>query len=145
LSATPDNVIPLAALTHSDDQPLVAPGTYAAIYVGHYCAVVFKNAATKVCLRMRLVEHADVVLERWYRVSDYAGGRIKANRSSDIVRELRDVLGRAVRHDRIPITALRGIYVFVDVRTVTVDRDQREITENNRYSVISRLIRKMDP
>ncbi len=145
-SVSAENIIQFPAQRAvSDDQPLMPPGEYLAVYESHYGAVVFQNKAPKVCIRMKLAEHPDVILERWYRVRDFRRGRIVANRSSDIVRELRDVLGRGVRYDRIPIGLLKGLYVRVEVRTVTQNYDQEEHSPNNQYSSICRLVAKVEP
>lgn len=124
-----------------DEPALVAPGEYSAVYVRHKAGVVFRTPKLRV--DFRLVEHPDIVLQRWYRIEDFRGGRIRAGRHSDAVREISAVLGRRVRHDRIPVSALADIAVGVVVTTVTKDSSQRAIAAVNRYSVIARLLERV--
>ena len=137
LSAVGDIV---ALPVSGDDLVRVTPGEYAASYVRHAGVTVFTSP--KVRVDLRLLTHPDLILSRWYRVTDYRGGRIRAGRHSDIVRELSAVLGRRVRHDRISVTALEGVVVNVEVCDVIQDRKQRKLAEVNRYSVVSRLLRQ---
>jgi hypothetical protein len=136
------NIISLRALA-DDDLPIVAPGNYLATYVRHHGTVVFASA--KVRIDMRLVEHPEIMLSRWYRVSDYRGGRVRSGRHSDIVRELSAVLARRVRADRLPIDLLKNIFVRVAVRTVSTDHKQQLLDVVNRYSSIARLIEQVEP
>jgi hypothetical protein len=101
---------------------------------------VFHGKALKVQVDFRLIEHAQIVLPRYFPVTGYVGGRIRAGRHSDIVRELSVVLGRRVRADRIPISDLSGLLLDVLVRDVVTDHRQRPLAPVNRYSVIERLV-----
>jgi hypothetical protein len=136
------NVVPIRELA-DEDLRLVTPGEYQATYVRHVGTVVF--GCPKVRVDLRLIVHPDIVLSRWYRVSDYRGNRVKASRHSDIVREVSAVLGRRERCDRIPVTALQGLLVQVLVSTVAKDHRQKRIAEVNRYSSIERIIKRVDP
>jgi hypothetical protein len=131
-----ENVIPLAV--PDEDIVRLTPGEYAAVYVRSSGMTVFKSA--KVRVDFHLLDHPELILSRWYRVKDYRGGRIKAGRHSDIVRELSAVFGRRVRYDRISVGALENMVVRVEVRDVIEDRKQDKLAEVNRYSVISRLV-----
>lgn len=122
-----------------DELVLVAPGEYLARYVRHRGLVIFRT--TKLRVDFRLLDYPQpVILARWYRVIDFRGGRIRAARSSDLVRELQGVLDRRVRPDRVPIAALADHDVNVEVRTVTTDRRQNTLKEINFYSVIERVL-----
>jgi hypothetical protein len=131
-----NNVITLPV--PEDDLVRVRPGEYMAIYVRHAGLVVFRTE--KVRVDFRLAVHPDLILSRWYRVLSWRGGRVRAGRHSDIVRELSAVLNHRVRHDRIPVSALENVYVQVKVRDVVTDRKQDGLADVNRYSVISRLL-----
>jgi len=131
-----ENVVVLPV--QETDLVRVAPGEYPVIYVRHVGCTVFRTL--KVCVDFRLLEHPDLILSRWYRVKDLRGGRIRASRHSDIVRELSGVLGRRLRHDRIPVSALEQIIVRAEVRDVVTDRKQDRLAPVNVYSVISRLV-----
>ena len=123
----------------ADDLVLVAPGDYSALYVRHAGTLIFRTP--KVRVDFRLLDYPQpVVLSRWYRVSDFRRGRIRAGRSSAIVREISAALDRRVRCDRIPVAALEGHEVVVRVRTVTADGAQTPLAEVNQYSVIERLL-----
>lgn len=113
---------------------LVEPGIYTALYVGHRGIDVFRFR--KLLILWRLAEHPDIQLPRYYRVHCYSP-RIIAGAASDLVREASAVLNQRIRRDRIPVASLAGIPAEVQVRTVTVDREQRDLAEVNRYSVIS--------
>jgi hypothetical protein len=134
-----DNVIELPVA--DDDLVRVRPGEYVATYVRHASLVVFRTV--KVRVDFRLAAHPDLILSRWYRVQDYRGGRVRAGRHSDIVRELSVAFNRRVRHDRIPVSALENVYVLVEVRDVVSDRKQDALADMNRYSVISRLVERV--
>jgi hypothetical protein len=137
-------VIQMVAIEQDPDAPaLVSEGEYQAIYVAHKGLSVFRTA--KLCIWMKLVEHPDIVLQRWYRVQDYRGGRVRAGRHSDLVRELSAVLDVRVPHDRLPITMLSDKIVRVSVATVTRDRSQTNLARVNQYSVISKLIESIRP
>lgn len=133
---TAENVIPFAV--PDEDIVRLSPGEYAAVYVGHTSMIVFRSP--KVRVDFHPLDHPELILSRWYRVKDYRGGRLKAGRHSDIVRELSAVLGRRVRCDRITIGALENMVVRVEIRDVIEDRKQDKLAEVNRYSVISRLV-----
>lgn len=130
-----ENVVEFPTL--NDDLVRVKPGDYLATYVRHAGLVVFRTAKMRV--DFRLLAHPDLILSRWYRVQNGRGGRVRAGRHSDIVRELSAVLNRRVRHDRIPLESLKDVIVNVEVRDVVKDRKQDTLAEVNRYSAISRL------
>jgi len=114
----------------------VKPGTYTAMYVRHEPVHVFKGCKVKVLFQ--LMEHLDVILPRWYRVTSYKG-RIAAPARSQIVREITDALGTRIRNDRIPVGALKDLILSVEVSTVTTDSMQEPLSELNQYEVVSRI------
>jgi len=136
------NIIPIREMAY-EDLLLVSPGEYQATYVRHQGALVF--GCPKVRVDLRLIVHPDIVLSRWYRVSDFRGGRVKASRHSDIVRELSAVTGRRVRCDRIAIGELQGMLVSAAVRTVATDFRQSRLADINKYSSIEKLIGRVIP
>lgn len=135
MSARADNIIRLPLLK-DDEFVLVRPGIYHAVYEGHLGVDIFKTKKLKVLFR--LIEHAELVLPRWYRVPGYKP-RVSARARSDIVREFSAVLGRRIRHDRIPLEALANVVIIVEVKTVTRDQRQKELVAVNQYSVIASL------
>lgn len=132
------NVIELPA--QHDDLVRLCPGEYSAVYVRHVGMAVFMTP--KVRVDFQLLAHPGLIVPRWYRVGDYRAGRVRARPHSDIVRELSAVLGRRIRSDRIPVSALQDIVVRVEIRDVSEDRKQDKLAEVNRYSVISRLVER---
>jgi hypothetical protein len=117
---------------------LVKPGDdYTAVYDSHAGLHVFKSPKVKVMFR--LLQHPELVLPRWYRVTDYRKGRISAPIHSDIVREISEALNQRVRHDRIPVASLANTTVHVTVSTVMRDSRPQPLAEVNRYSVISQV------
>lgn len=116
----------------------LTPGEYTAVYVRHAGMNIFRSI--KLRIDFRIVEHYGVILPRWYRVTDCRGGRIRADRHGDLVRELSTALRRRVRHDRVPVTLLADMLLRVSVRDVIVDRKQQALADVNQYSVVDRLL-----
>lgn len=117
---------------------LVEPGEYQAVYIGHRGLSMYRGR--KLVVWWRILEHAEILLPRYYRVLTYQP-RISAPASSDIMREVAAALGRRIRRDQIPVASLaEAPPVRVDVRTVVRDRSQRDLPEVCTYSVISRVI-----
>lgn len=135
-----DNVIAFPATedtTESQQAVLLKPGTYLAVYVRHRGQFVFRQVKLRV--DFRLVEHAEIVLPRWYRITGYKQRISAASAHSDIVREVSAVLGTRVRRDRIPLASLANVVVNVEVDTVKVDQKQELLHETGQYSVITRV------
>jgi hypothetical protein len=133
-------------LASAQDFELPAPlltGEYGAIYVKHQGCFIFRTAKLRV--DFRLLEHPEIILARWYRVNDFRGGRIRAGRHSDLVREVSTVLGQRVRHDRIPVSLLAEKCVRVELRTVMRDQRQNALADVNHYNTIERIIGRFDP
>jgi hypothetical protein len=118
----------------------IEPGAYQAVYEGHRPFKIFNGKALKLQVDFRLIEHAQIVLPRFFPIRNHASGRISAGRHSDLVRELSAVLGRRVRADRIPISDLSGLLLDVLVRDVVTDHRQRPLAPVNRYSIIAQLV-----
>lgn len=118
----------------SDELVCLPDGEYEATYVGHRCVFVFR--VWKVRVDFRLLARPGITLARWYRAT-VSRSRISAiGTSSDLVRELSAVVGKRVRRDRIPVGEFANHAVRVQVKTVTTDRNQRELAKVNKYSVI---------
>jgi hypothetical protein len=130
------NVVALP--TSMDELVLLKPGDYAACYVGHVGVRLFRTL--KIRVDFKPLDHCGLVLSRWYRVQGYTGGRVSAGRHSDIVREVSAVLGRRMRHDRIPLSELKDKIVMVRVRTVTTNAKQDALHVVNHYSVIEKVL-----
>lgn len=116
---------------------LLRPGRYTAVYESHRGLYTFMKVP-KLVVMFRLIDHAELVLPRWYRVTGFRG-RVSAPAHSDLVREISAVLLQRVRHDRIPISSLANVPVYITAKTVTEDAKQRPLAEVNQYSVIESL------
>ncbi len=136
---TPDGTIPV--MSDVIGPPLVSPGVYTGVYIGHKAGIVFRTP--KLRLDLRLLEHPDIVLERWYRIVDFRGNRIRAGRHSDLVREISAVIGRRVRCDRIPVASLVNLQLRFEVATITKDSNQRPLARVNQYSAVARLLERL--
>jgi hypothetical protein len=133
VNAAPDNVITLPGAAEQLVN-LSPSSSYTGTYIRHDGMHVFK--APKVRVLFRILEHPDIVLPRWYRVTTYKG-RVSAPIHSDLVRELTVVLGQRVRHDRVPVGSLANIVVNITVSTVTRSSTPEPLHILNQYSVIS--------
>jgi len=106
--------------------------------------------APKVFLRFEIVEHGEffdkgIRLARPYRVrkvlTSGKGGKFVLDAGGDLFRMLARVLDVKQRRDRITLRALRHLPLRIRTRTVRVDREQREIPEIARYSVVAEVER----
>lgn len=137
-----DNVVafPVAA---ADEIVRLPAGRYLATYAGHVVIPLFGRQKLRVDFRL-VREHAGALVSRWYhlkRNQKHQKDRIAAGPKSDLVRDWRTVFGRSPpRLDRIPLSALDGNVVVVEVRDVEYDQRQRELTGANVYSVVDQII-----
>lgn len=127
-------------------RPLIPPGDYQLAFVGHHTMIFCR--APKVALRFRVIDqgpHFGTELERFYNVRRLVGkqgknGKFKIGASSDLLLEFcRCAPDRVARLDRLPITALKQHIVIGEVHTVDRNRNQVELPEPLRYSVIKAL------
>ena len=130
----------------SNPAPIIAPGTYEAVYVHHETKYIFQSP--KVFVWFRIVSPGpafDVLVYRAYRaraLTTKAGryGGFKVARGSDIYHDLGRILNTRVRPDRVSAIVLRGAVYRIKVRTVTKDHKQRPIPEWGQYSVVDQLL-----
>lgn len=144
-----DNVIPLHRdqpddqhYSQDEDLPRVAPGEYVVTYVRHEKVRIFGKPGRltpKVRVDFRLEAYPELIIPRWYRVASFDGGRIRAGKNSDIVRELSAALGKRMRCDQVHVRDLKNVRIVASVRDVVADHRQRSLAPINRYSVIDRL------
>ena len=124
-----------------DFQPWIPEGRYQFAYVGHTYARMFKGR-DKVAVAMRVInegESFDTVVNRYYNVQRQ-GRNYRAKGSMDLNREFIDLFGKRALKDGIPWRLFQNVIVDADVRTVERDAQQRTLSDNNKYSVIRRLI-----
>jgi hypothetical protein len=128
--------------------PRVPDAQYRAVLLGHetIALAAFRNSP-KVMLRFRIVdpgEQLGAVLFRAYRVAKILGkprtdGAFVLRRRSELFLDLRAIAGTS-RPDRISLRALHGAVLRISTRTVAVDYRQRRLPEDDRYSVVAKLI-----
>jgi hypothetical protein len=127
-------------------RPHVIPGVYQLAYLGYSTMLFCKKP--KVILRFRVVtmgEYFGVELERFYNVRRLIGkpgknGRFKVGASSDLVLEFcRVSVGRINRLDRLPLSTLKNSIILGEVHTVETNRNQKDLPELLKYSVIKEL------
>ncbi len=85
---------------------------------------------------------------RHYNVTRIIGlpqknGAFKVGVRSDFLREYATLFGMPGRLDRIPMSNFDNCFVKGKVKTVTTDRNQREIPKELHYSVIEELRKKL--
>ena len=137
----------MAGYLDDDPRPWIPDGEYELNFLDYSTVMVFRQA--KVVARFKIVtpgKYSDLVLERWYRVRRLNGsakkrGNFTVGASSDYYRDYCRLIGRPSRKDRLSFAKLRSKIVVGTTRTVTIDRDQCDLGEVGKYSVIDKLVR----
>jgi hypothetical protein len=149
-------VIPLRCEAEivEDAYTLVAPGTYDLAFIRFETAFMFRHAP-KVVLWFRIITMGaafGVEVPRFYNVlriigKPQKGGRFKVGRRSDFVREFTNLFHlQDKRLDRLPVESnFRNVIVSGELRTVTRDFQQRDLSEPIQYSVIKQLLKVTGP
>jgi hypothetical protein len=124
-------------------KPLIPDGEYMARYLHHETAVLFGGRAHKIFLRFEICdgEHQGVQIVRPYRVRKVVGrtgrnGKFVLAAGSDLYRTLARLLDVRSRPDRITLRPLKHMLFRITTRTIIKDRDDRELTEGARYSMV---------
>jgi len=128
---------------------LIPPGTYL-LQFESWSTVMLFGRSPKVVLWFTVCdcgEQFGARLPRWYNATRIIGkpgkrGQFKAGWSSDLFREFVSIAGMPGRTDRIPLTRYANSIVEGQVETVKADRQQEQIPELLRYSVIRKLLSK---
>ena len=128
---------------------LVPNGWYEAKFCGHDTALMFKQP--KVFLRFEIVQQGEffdkgIRLARPYRVRRVAppagpNGKFVLDAGGDLYRMLLRVLDVKQRRDRISLLALKHLPLKIRTRTVTKDREQRDLPSLAQYSVVEDVAR----
>ncbi len=129
------------------DDGAIPPGEYKLAYCDYRTAMAFGQ--DRVVVRFKVIEpakHFGHELERWYRVKRIRSkpkkyGRFDVGRRSDLYREWTQLFGEPLRGDRISYSKLKHHVVIANVRTVVLDKEQKELSEEMQYSVIDELVR----
>jgi hypothetical protein len=128
-----------------DSHCLIEPGEYEVTFIRLSTSKAFNRHSLK--LWFSIIDcgpNFGLYLPRHYNMEWVKkGGRFKARRHSDCVREFIAVTNEAVkRTDRIPLQdRYKGRVILARVRTVKKDSKGQSLPELARYSVIEQLIR----
>lgn len=127
----------------------VPDGWYCAKFLGWDTRLMFKQP--KVFLKFEIVEHGEyfdkgIQLLRPYRVRRAEKpigehGRFVLHAGGDLYRMLVRVLDVRLRTDRITLRPLRHLPLRILTRTVTMDRDHRDLSELAQYSIVDDIVR----
>ena len=126
-------------------QPFIPEGRYRMAYHAHQFVPMYKGQL-KCVLTMRVIDYGDlfdVQLNRYYNVLKQ-GKNYRAKGNMDLARELKDCLGPRALKSGIPWQELKKAVIECEVRTVVADSLQRNLSAVNQYSVIARLVRKVE-
>lgn len=127
---------------------LIPPGEYQ-LTLSHWTTYLLFGRAPKLTLWFRVVQqgkHFDALVPRHYNVKALKGrarrnGQFKAAAGCDLVREYARLLPSPGRLDRIALQPLAVRVVVGRVDTVKHARDQKELPQCVRYSVVRELLR----
>jgi hypothetical protein len=128
---------------------LIPEGDYQVMYVSH--ETTKGSFGPKVNITFRIItfgEYFETLLEAHYNVKDgsLSGKRksIKLSRHSKLVLELIKVLGCKVRPGRLSPAALKGLLIWVKVKTVKTNSKQQQLPELLWYSKVDSMIGQSD-
>lgn len=128
-----------------DSHCLIDPGEYEVTFLRLCTSTAFNRHSIKLWFSMYTFDPAcSLYLPRHYNMEWVkSGGKFKAKRHSDCVREFIAVTGEPVkRTDRIPLQdRYKGRVILAKVRTVKKDSKGKPLPVLARYSVIEQLIR----
>ncbi len=125
---------------------LVPDGKYELRYVDYETATYY--GSPKVVVHYAIVEpdeFAGLPVDRFYNAKKLTGppgrfGKYIAPRRGDLFREFKRLIGRADRLDRISFNQLKGKRIVGDIQTVVIDHKREELSVDDRYSRIRRLV-----
>ena len=132
-----------------DLPPLVRPGYHDLTLDSFQTAMMFQGKAPKLIMHFRIVSFGDdfeKIVPRYYNVSriidkPQKGGRFKASKKGDFLREYLTLFGSNVRRlDRLPMTQFKDVIIQGEIETVKRSRN-RDIPELLQYSKVAKLIK----
>ena len=126
---------------------LVPEGEYELRYIDYETARFF--GGPKVVVHYAIIEpeeFAGLPIDRFYNAKKLNGppgrfGKYVARPNGNLFREFKKLVGRVERLDRISFAKLKGKRIIGDIQTVKTDHKHEELTEDDRYSRIRRLIK----
>lgn len=129
--------------------PLLPIGDYQMVYQGHETGMLF-GRKPKLMVHLKIVEPGEAfesTVTRYYNITRVIGrlgrhGRFKVAPHGDFLFEYVQLFGTAVRRlDRIPMSAFENKILLGRVATVLSNRNQRQLPEPLRYSVVRELLK----
>ena len=150
-----------AGLTPNEEEPhegggtvdgecvLVPDGEYELRYLFYETAIYFGSPKVIVHFAIGSPEdYAGLPVDRFFNVKQLTSppgryGNYVATRRGDLIREFRQLGGRAGRMDRISFATLKGRRVIGEIETVNRDYNQNALPEDEHYSRICRLVRML--
>lgn len=128
---------------------LIPEDNYQATYVSH--ETTKGSFGSKVNITFRIItlgEYYETLIDAHYNVKDgsLSGKRksIKLSRHSKLTLELIKVLGCKVRPSRLSPAALKGLLIWVKVKTVKTNSKQQQLPELLWYSKVDSMIGQSD-
>ena len=128
---------------------LIPEDNYQVVYVSH--ETTKGSFGSKVNITFRIItqgEYYETLIDAHYNVKDgsLSGKRksIKLSRHSKLVLELIKVLGCKVRPNRLSPSALKGLLIWVKVKTVKTNSKQQQLPELLWYSKVDSMIGQSD-
>lgn len=124
---------------------LVPPGRYT-VKFSHWSTFMPFPKRTKLALYCAICDFGDAfgtLVPRFYNVR--AKGKLGKNGSftaawgSQLLKDYAAICGMAKRNDRIALTRYRNLILSVDIETVKIGREQRDLPTALQYSVIRKI------
>lgn len=125
--------------------PKIPEGIYECVFSRWDSKVVFKCPKVFVYFRItQLGPHHGQELYRPYRAHTATkttkSTKLILKPRSELLRMLRRIGGENIRRDRASLSVLVGKVLKIKVRTVTIDYRQRDLPEQDQYSVIEDIM-----
>jgi hypothetical protein len=125
---------------------LMRPGLYTLAYVRHTLRNQFNRGVLTAWFRVvDYGDHFEMLIPRYYNVQLRGKKSFRVKPHSHLYREICELYGRRPRLDRLPLTAFQDVLLLGRVKTVTRDQQQESIPEAARYSVVDKILGKVDP
>ena len=127
-----------------DGPPLIPAAKYELAYRRHVYTSMFKgrNKLEIVFAIVAQGPYFETEVSRYYNIRKI-GRNYRPPKSGDLQREMIAVLGKTNLKLGIPWEMLKTCVIEGEIVTVTKDAQGRELAEENQYSKVARLIRKV--
>jgi hypothetical protein len=128
---------------------LIPEGRYQVMYISHETTNGSFGAKIKITFSITTYgEFFEKQINGWYNLKGIKkigkGKAISLSRHSKLTGELLNALGYKQRVSRLSPSALKGKYLWVNVRTVMKNSRQKSLHELQKYSVVDSIIGQSD-